>query len=79
MVNIDTNVTIITVVLFLILFLFFINIVVAADTMNILKENQKRKQELFFQRVRTQMLLRENIRREDVRREIEQKEENELL
>ena len=55
------------------------NIVVAVDTMHILKENQKRKQELFFQRVRTQMLLRENIRREDVRREIEQKEENELL
>ena len=55
------------------------NIVVAVDTMHILKENHKRKQELFFQRVRTQMLLRENIRRENVRREIEQKEENELL
>ena len=74
MVDIKTNVTIITVVLFIILFLLFINIVVAADKMNIMKENQKIKQEIFFKRVRKQMILRENIIREDVRLEIEKKE-----
>ena len=65
MVAIGTNVTIIAVVLSIILFLLIINLIVNGMILHVLLENRKRKRELFAQRLRTQMLLHENIRNEN--------------
>ena len=65
MVAIGTNVTILAVVSFIILFLLIINLIVNGMILHVLIENRERKRELFAQRLRTQMLLRENIRNEN--------------
>ena len=65
MVAIGTNVTILAVVSFIILFLLIINLIVNGMILHVLIENRERKRELFVQRLRTQMLLRENIRNEN--------------
>ena len=65
MVAIVTNVTILAVVSFIILFLLIINLIVNGMILHVLIENRERKRELFAQRLRTQMLLRENIRNEN--------------
>ena len=65
MVAIGTNVTILAVVSFIILFLLIINVIVNGMILHVLIENRERKRELFAQRLRTQMLLRENIRNEN--------------
>ena len=62
---VGTNVTILAVVSFLILFLLIINLIVNGMILHVLIENRERKRELFAQRLRTQMLLRENIRNEN--------------
>ena len=65
MVAIGTNVTILAVVSFIILFLLIINLIVNGMILHVLIENRERKRELFAQRLRTQILLRENLRNEN--------------